>query len=91
MSVAYVHVHVHVHTHAVCLVGVVFSMKVQTRLLVKNHKSCAISTTTDCMMHVHDNQARQRYTPRTAFSKEKLPWVGFEPTILRVLGERSTN
>ena len=25
------------------------------------------------------------------FSKKKLPWVGFEPTTLRVLGERSTS
>ena len=25
------------------------------------------------------------------FSKKKLPWVGFEPTTLRVLGECSTN
>ena len=50
----------------------------------------------NCFMHVHVhvcmiNKARQGYTPRSLFSKKKLPWVGFEPTTLRILGERSTN
>ena len=40
-------------------------------------------------------EANKSTTPRTALSfqrKEKvLPWVGFEPTTLCSLGERSTN
>ena len=37
-------------------------------------------------------RANKSTTPRTALSlEEELPWVGFEPTILCSLGERSTN
>ena len=35
-------------------------------------------------------KANKPTTPRTAL-KEELPWVGFEPTTLGSLGERSTN
>ena len=41
------------------------------------------------------SKANKSTTPRTALSfqrkEEELPWVGFEPTTLRSLGERSTN
>ena len=40
-------------------------------------------------------KANKSTTPRTGLSfqrkEEELPWVGFEPTILCSLGERSTN
>ena len=37
-------------------------------------------------------KANKSSTPRTAQRKEEeLPWVGFEPTPLCSLGERSTN
>ena len=43
---------------------------------------------------VHDKQAKAKMYTQDSFlyfSKKKLPWVGFEPKVLCVLGERSTN
>ena len=39
------------------------------------------------------NKRRQLYTQESflLFSKKKLPWVGYKPTTLCILGERSTN
>ena len=44
--------------------------------------------------YVHDKSKQGKYIhpeQLSLFSKKKLPWVGFEPTTLRVLGERSTS
>ena len=44
--------------------------------------------------HVHDKSKKGKYIhpeQLSLFSKKKLLWVGFEPTTLRVLGERSTS
>ena len=53
-------------------------------------------TTQICMYcrHVHDKSKQGKYIhpeQLSLFSKKKLPWVGFEPTTLRILGERSTS
>ena len=37
------------------------------------------------------NQSKANIYTQNSFLKKKLPWVGFEPTTLRVLGERSTS
>ena len=42
-------------------------------------------------VYVHDKSKQGKYIhpeQLSLFSKKKLPWVGFEPTTLRVLGER---
>ena len=45
-------------------------------------------------LYEHDKSKQGKYIhpeQLSLFSKKKLPWMGFEPTTLRVLGERYSN
>ena len=61
-----------------------------SRLAREQKEACKASK----YMYIHDKSKQGKYIhpeQLSLFSKKKLPWVGFEPTTLRVLGERSTN